>query len=429
MAKAKRKEITIEPIFWHYSKNQKDLSPVKLKVTYNRTTKNYPIQYGRKNVFLSISQWESLKERKSKGENRLLMNHIDSYRLRAIDVAEQITKDSRPFSFIQFEKDFFTNESSKGFISVFKKYLDSLLVENRIGTYRTYKCAFDAFKEFIEKEEVSPYDITAALLKDFESHIINERGAGQTTVGIYIRTIRIIYNICADQDRSLKESYPFGNDKRGKFKIIDTRKGNKKGDALTIEQLRKFVETKTAPESPQAEAKLYWLLSLHCQGINFKDIAHLLDTDLKDNIISYTRHKTKRTDSNEVIQVPVTEELNSIIEKLENKNRNSSDYIFPILSKSIKDPLKIESIISQKIKTTNKWLKRLCQENELPAVTTYWARHTYASLLKDSGIPVDMIRELLGHSDVKTTEHYLKRFDILKKREINKSLQDLILKH
>ncbi len=84
--------------------------------------------------------------------------------------------------------------------------------------------------------------------------------------------------------------------------------------------------------------------------------------------------------------------------------------------------------INQKNKIVNKWLKRICEANELPAITTYWARHSYASLLKQSGHSVELIREMLGHSDIKTTESYLKRFDLAKKRDANESIQILMKK-
>ena len=86
------------------------------------------------------------------------------------------------------------------------------------------------------------------------------------------------------------------------------------------------------------------------------------------------------------------------------------------------------SLVNQKIKIVNKWLKKICTANDLPLITTYWARHSYASLLKQSGQSVELIREMLGHSDIKTTESYLKRFDLSKKREANESIQTLMKK-
>ena len=76
----------------------------------------------------------------------------------------------------------------------------------------------------------------------------------------------------------------------------------------------------------------------------------------------------------------------------------------------------------------NSRLGDLCEANDLPSITTYWARHSYASLLKEDGVPVDTIRELLGHSDVRTTMSYLKRFDIDVTREINERLENRLNK-
>jgi integrase len=80
-------------------------------------------------------------------------------------------------------------------------------------------------------------------------------------------------------------------------------------------------------------------------------------------------------------------------------------------------PQQIKAATKQKTKIVNKWLASLCRAHELPEITTYWSRHTAASLLKESGVPVEMISELLGHSDVNVTREYLKRFSIQKESD------------
>lgn len=423
MNKARKKETTVEAIYWHYFKSKEGRSPVKLKVTYERKTKNYPIQHEGQNLFLTKDQWESISSRKTKGQNRTLMNHIDAVRVQALSAAESARQGGRPFSFGQFEKEFFAKETNKGFLSAFKRYLDKILAEERIGTYRTYKCAYDAFKSFLGEKDLSPYEITPDLLKEFERYLIKDREAGHTTIGIYARTLRIIYNICADEDQGLKQFYPFGSDKRGRFRISDSRKGKKKGDALTPEQLRKFISSDPENGSPKWEAKLYWLFSFYCQGMNFRDICNLRYSNIDKQAIRYVRHKTKRTEDYEIMEIPITEPIQEIISTLGNPEMQPKNYVFPVLNQEIKDPLIIEANVLQKTKITNKWLKKLCADCGIPEMTTYWSRHTYASLLKDSGVSIEMIRELLGHSDMKTTEHYLKRFDLEKKRGINEKLK------
>ena len=73
-------------------------------------------------------------------------------------------------------------------------------------------------------------------------------------------------------------------------------------------------------------------------------------------------------------------------------------------------PKQIDDTIRQWVKTTNKWLKKYSELNDLPKITTYSARHTFASLSK-SHLPVPMISKMLGHSRITTTQTYLGRFD------------------
>lgn len=422
MERATRKEITIEPILWRHSTSKDGLHPIKLKLTANRRTKYYPIQYNNKNIMIPGDLWPNMLAGKLRGENRLIKENIEKAKVRALEVVEQLKKGGRPFSYERFETEYYTQPANDTFQDAFNKYLNNLVNEGRIGTYRSYKNALDALNLYLvhkKLKDFTAYDLTADLLKDFEKFLLLKRG--KTTLGIYARTIRTIYNYCASQDYRLKELYPFGKGP-GKYKISNSKKGAKKGDALTSEQLKKFILLTPDPKSPQFEAKMLWLFSFYCQGMNFKDICLLKYSNIQGQTIRYVREKTKRTEDNELIEISLTKEIKDIIWALGNEEKAPSSYVFDFLPANETDPQIIEPIILQKIKITNKWLKRLCVAVDLPPITTYWSRHTYASLLKFSGVPVEMIRELLGHSDVRTTEHYLKRFDLLAKSQINSQL-------
>jgi len=427
MEKAARNEITIEPILWKHSSNKEGLYPVKLKLTVNRRTKYYPIQYNNKNIMIPGTLWPSIQLGKVRGENRLIKESIEKAKVRALDVVEVIRKGGRPFSYERFEIEYYSQPAKDTFLDSFDKYLNSLVKEGRIGTHRSYKNAYDALKLYLDHKRLkdfTAYDLTTDFLKDFEKFLLLKRG--KTTLGIYARTIRTIYNYCASQDYRLKELYPFGKGP-GKYKISNSKKGAKKGDALTAEQLKKFILLSPAPHSAPYEAKMLWLFSFYCQGMNFKDICLLKYSNIQGQTIRYVREKTKRTEDNELIEISLSDEIRDIIVKLGNDNKSPNAYVFDFLPADETDPQIIEPIILQKIKITNKWLKRLCIQSDLPPITTYWSRHTYASLLKFSGVSVEMIRELLGHSDVRTTEHYLKRFDLIAKKQINSRLLQSVM--
>lgn len=425
MHKEFKRDITIEAIFWKDYSTIDERSPIKLKVTCNRRTKNFPIKFENKNLMLTPEQWFDVMDIKPKPKNRKAKEVIERARVRALEVVKEMTRGGRPFSHERFEKKYFSQAASvTTFMGAFQKYLNELMAEKRIGTYNSYYSCFKIFKIFLTERKINsdtftPYDLTYERLIEFEEFLLEKRG--KTTLGIYARTLRTIYNYCANGDYQLKEFYPFGKG-HGRYKLQSSKYGNKKGDALTTEELRKFIELKPKAGSAEEFAQAMWLFSFYCQGMNFKDICMLTYSKIHGQTIRYVREKTKRTGDLEVLEICLSDQAREIIIKFGNPDKRPEANLFDLLPSDEKDPFVLDPIQKQQLKTTNKWLKRLCKANGLPQVTTYWSRHSYASLLKFQGVSVDMIRELLGHSDVKTTEHYLKRFDLTVKRNINSRL-------
>lgn len=436
MEKANRKEITVALYLRKGYPDADGKLPIKLKVTAYRKTKMYPIQLDAQNIRLTQAEWDAINEKNSRprGELKKIVEALEQSKVKAREAVQMSMRDGRPFTFDAFEKTLFTNaEGKKGFMAVFNQYLQKMLHEERVGSYQAYKTAYDSFKRFLNGRDISPYEITVDLLKDFERWLRSERQslkskstfkAGATTVGIYARVLRIIYNLCSDEDPALKQFYPFGTG-RAKYKIGDTRKGGKKGDALTADQIKTFIGAIVVNGSPAWEAKMYWLFSFYCQGMNFKDIAFLQWENIEGKVIRYTRQKTKRTEAEEVQEVFMTHAVREVLDALKQSDIQTK-FVFPIIPEHETNILRIDAIVKQKLKYINKYLKQLSSATGLPEITTYWSRHSYASLLKESGVANEMIRELLGHSDLRTTEHYLKRFDVAKKINVNEALQKLV---
>jgi integrase len=430
---------TVKAILWEHSQREKG-HPVRIQITHNRKTKYYPVRFDDQNLYLFPEQWEEVREKDVRKEKKKIKEAIEGREAEARETIKQLTNKKRGFTFERFEKEFVLNTSSKGFIKFFEDYLMELEKEGRAGSYHTYNCALQAFKKYRNDKEIEPIDITPDLLKGFERHLKEEktivystgkkvvRKAGKTTISIYMRALRAVYNSIIGKLPELREHYPFSTlqSDRTKYKIKSG--SGSKGDALNIEQLQIFLNIAVITSSPEWRAKLLWLFSFYCNGMNFSDIARLTYSDVKKDSIKFIRQKTKETESNEeAIEIPLNDAIREIIIELGNPDKRASNYIFDILEKGL-SPMEERKVINHKIKIVNKWLKRICEANELPPITTYWARHSYASLLKSSGHSVELIREMLGHSDIKTTESYLKRFDLDKKRAANDSIQVLMKK-
>lgn len=445
METAKTYQTTIEVILWHWSTNKARKHPVKLRLTHARDRRYYPVIHNNKKLFLSQAEWKATQDRtkKLRGDKKAIRDSIDRATNEANNAYTNITTNNKPFTWLGFEAEYLSQESTKGFLKLFKDHLEELRREERIGTFKAYNSAFQAFNEFRggirkkngsrdgEKEksgkDLNPIDITPPLLKQFET-FMKRKGVTRNTIAIYMRTLKVIFNIGVTKNPSLAEFYPFAKKPNDKVNYKIKTGAGRKGEALSIEQIQDFMDIETTPDTPEHLAKNLWLFSFHCQGMNMKDIAMLKYSDIKGESISYVRQKTKDTELIETpIEIPLTDSIRDIIIEMANPDKGSSAYVFDILKPRM-NPEKRDAVIRQKIKQVNKYLKRMCESNDLPEITTYWARHSYANLLKESGESIDMIRELLGHSDVKTTESYLKRFDIGLKRAINTKLQALFNK-
>ncbi len=153
-----------------------------------------------------------------------------------------------------------------------------------------------------------------------------------------------------------------------------------------------------------------------CAGINFIDMAKLKYSNIQDNQIVYNREKTKK-----LIIVPLQERAKQIIEK---HNDGKTAFVFPILSNFHKSEVQIANRLHKVLAKINKHLKEIGVKLNLPIpLTTYVARHSFATVLKRAGVSTSIISESLGHSSEKITQVYLDSFD---KEQMNTAMKALL---
>jgi integrase/recombinase XerD len=424
--KVSKNTVLCELFLWRWSTNESGKHPVKIRVTYHRKRKYYPVQVDGKNLFLTKDDWDEIQDHTQRlwGEKKSIRVSITSAVSNAEAAGRMSTLHGRPFTFDKFENEFFSKESSKGFLGIFETHLQDIYREGRIGTYRAYNNAFQALKKFRSEKEVDPADITPKWLKNFEMFLVGNE-LSKTTVGMYLRAIKVIYNVAVTINPTLAEFYPFSRSRAERNKYRIKSGSGKKGDALDIEQINKMISIPLQPGSPQFEARAFWMISFYLQGANMRDILLLKKDNLKDGTITYVRSKTKNSEINEEKMEVLLND--SVLKLLEEIGTPQGNYLFDCLSDGMSLD-KQDAVIRQKIKTTNKWLKAISSEifDDNIVMTTYWARHSYSNLLKQSGASLELIRELLGHADIRTTETYLKRFDLEKRVAANNRVFDLI---
>lgn len=291
--------------------------------------------------------------------------------------------------------------------------------EGRIKTKTIYSNTYESLKKYAGRKELSFYDVTVDFLNEFEKWHLEELENSSTTLSMYVRNIRTLYNEAIGEGVIMKDAYPFG---KRRYEV-PTGKNIKK--ALTLSEIQKIYCHSVIENSSEDRWKAMWVFSYLCNGANVKDICLLKYKNISDERITFIRAKTRRKNKDpKIITVILSSEIQSIIDKWGNANNNSESYLFPILSNEM-DASKIAATIDQTTKNINKYIGRIAKgEGITKKVTTYTARHSFATVLKRSGVSTEFISESIGHADLKTTENYLDSFEDETKIENAKKLLD-----
>jgi integrase/recombinase XerD len=285
--------------------------------------------------------------------------------------------------------------------TTFKAFADQLIAQmysvKRTGNAIVYQTAVNRLLLFCNKPNIKFNEINYSLLDRF-SHDLTLQGLKQNSISNYFRSLRAIYNKAIKAKIIDRALYPFFDIK------IKTEKTAKR--AILVADIAKLNHLVRGNQTPSHRALNGFLLSFYLIGISFTDLAYLTNKNIIDGRVVYRRRKTHKNYSIKLF--PQAEAI------LESFYQEKSKYLIPILPNDVvEDSLRAKKLIHQWIKTTNKYIKRMGIEVGIPAtITTYVARHTFATTAKRLGYSNELIAEALGHEyGNKITNIYLDSFD------------------
>ena len=292
------------------------------------------------------------------------------------------------------QKKFKEKKPGKNFFQLAEERILHFKKLGKKKTASNYTCALRHFKQFREEEDIAVEDLSVGLMKDFQAHLINV-GLGMNTISLYNRQLRAIYNYALDEEIVLIDRRPFRKSFTGQEK---TRKR-----AVSHEKIRKLTHFSLVGKNKLEFARDLFLFSIYMQGMPFVDIAYLKKEQVKNDFISYKRKKTNRH-----LTVKLHEKAKAIIHKYK-VNDPDCPYLFPILYNPQR---KVSVEYSSALRTHN---NRLRQISELMGfdelLTSYVARHTWASQARQCGVHDTVISEAMGHNNLETTTIYLTSLD------------------
>ncbi len=263
---------------------------------------------------------------------------------------------------------------------------------NRLGTAAAYRSTRSSLLHFTGKEKVAVSEVNAAFVRAYEKYLLKS-GVCRNTVSFYMRNLRAVYNQAILDGKMESSANPFQH--------AQTRPAKTVKRAMSRDHIRRLMQL-PLEDAPELDfVRNLFMFSFYARGMSFVDMVFLKKENIKCNFIEYYRHKTQQ-----LIRVSLTDQLKDIISHY----RNDTDYIFPVIDDSSGlSPYRQYRLALGKAERRLKQLgQRLGYEVEL---TTYVARHSWATQAKECGIPVSVISEGLGHTSEKTTRIYLKEFD------------------
>ena len=373
-----------------------DSYPVKLRITYKGGRKYYGTGHD-----VSEVDWNLIQGNIARGDLRKTAASLREIQVNAQKCCDRLDE----FSFLKFESLFFPKAVPLiNLQTAFDAYCRKLTENEQIGTATAYKTACISLHKF--KPHLKLEHITPDFLRNYE-HWFVKNGKSITTVGIYLRSLRAIINIAIEEGYMDQKNYPFGKRRY----VIPTGKNIKK--ALGLSEIAKIYNYSTQPRSVDDMCRDYWIFIYLCNGINVKDLCLLTYKDIEGDFIVFNRSKTIRTRRSDPtpIRIALKEDTKRLILKWGQPKVSPDTYIFPhltgrITAEQIRDSVKLLTHL------INEHMKKIAKSLEIDKpITTYYARHSFATILKNSGVSTEFIGEALGHSSLATTKKYLAGFE------------------
>lgn len=266
--------------------------------------------------------------------------------------------------------------------------------------------AFDALRSLAS--------VTSTWIIEFEHFLRVQRNHKDGGVYVLLRTLRAVFNREIKARRMTKDWYPFAEISLAHLK------GKKKNKALSLDDLR-TLEKAEVRDFNEDLAKDLFFFSFYCQGMNLADIAEIKPRQIVNGRLRYNRKKTGAE-----FNMQLLPEALSIIEKYAG---TSLGYCFPIYDIS-KHKTEMQRLDRKKrvTKIVNRSIRSLAVRSgiEHDELIFYSARHTYANLMRVSGVNHLLIKDALGHTKFSTTEGYLASFDNSDVDEANLVLRGIV---
>ena len=333
-----------------------------------------------------------------------------------------------------------TDESTAPYANSFIGLWNEVISQKKASTAETYRNARDCFIKSGVYDAKDGYNVDVEKIKAWIAYM-KEMKYTQTTIGFYLRAIRVVFKACISNGYMREKDYPFSASDPTKVKIPSG--SSRKADFLNIDQMTELYEFYVNGEIPKEykhpdemkQSLGMFLAQYLCNGCNLYDLALLRYDDYHDisehKALRFFRHKTKdHSESGSEVIIPIIPPLKKILDELAAPVKKGA-LVFPFLlgegvdpdSKSARDKIHQEN---HNVADRVKKIAEIIDWDIKPSST--FARHSFATNLSRSKVPMDYISFAMGHSlgnKGQITKRYISPYPIEEQMQYNSYLLDL----
>jgi len=367
--------------------------PVILRMSHRRKT--ISISLG---ISVNEKDWDSKRreiKKTYKGVNSVnrLNNLLSKKKSEAMEVVTKL-EETNSLSFISIKqlKDKITNVNAPTSVFAFgEKKIKEMEQSQQFGNARTYKTVLSILRTHCKGADLRFEELNYEFLKKWEAKHLSKDNS-LNSLSVYLRTVRALFNKAIKEGIIEQQAYPF---KDYRIKSSPTKKR-----AISIKSLRKIVSLELTSDHELFHVRNLFVASYLLNGMNYIDMAFMQLSNINNGRIEYRRRKTAK-----LYDIKVTDQLQEVLNYYIN-DKESDDFIFPIIKRDqLADQYKD---VEWARKRFNRGLKLLAKECGISdTLTSYVARHSFATQAMLNDVPLQAISAMLGHSKLSTTQVYL----------------------
>ncbi len=283
-----------------------------------------------------------------------------------------------------------------GGVSVFT-YISSMVAHKKemkcYGTAKTYANALTCFMKFRGGRDIGFEEMSDRMMEEYEVWMLHA-GLKRSSAACYIRTLRTLYRLAVADGQARRADI---------FRRVHVSVGKTRKRAVSADIVHAILRLDLTGKPSLSFARDMFMFSFYTRGMSFVDIAYLKKSNLRNGQLTYNRRKTFQS-----LTLQWEQPMQDIVDRYAQQT-SDSPYLFPIIKgETLADRILYENTL-QRINRNLKLIGRLVGLH-VP-LTTYVARHSWASIARHLSVPLSVISEGLGHDSDKTTQVYLASLD------------------